>query len=50
MTKKQLDDLTTLWAVKSTFSVLSDLSLKPQTNQGTCMLTLKVGEGQIGIF
>ena len=30
------------------FSVLGDLSLKPQTNQS--MLTFKVTEGQIGIF
>ena len=44
MTKEaqQLDDLTVLWAVYLTFSVLSDLSVKPQTNQS--MLTLKVKE------
>ena len=35
MTKKayQLDDLTVLWEVYSTFFVLSDLSVKRQTNQ-----------------
>ena len=50
MTKKayQLDDLTVLWAVYSTFSVFSDLSVKRQTNQS--MLTFKVIEGERGIF
>ena len=49
MTKKayQLDDLTVLWAVYSTFFVLSDLSVKRQTNQS--MLTFKVIEGERGI-
>ena len=46
MTKKAITWLNCALGSLSTFSILSYLSLKPQTDQSTCMLTLKVIQGR----